>query len=169
MATESPVPAVHRSSRLVYPIQTGIWRIRNSDRRPNDISPESNIFGHDLPERSKGRHLGWDLEAAVGTPIYCIRAGRVTRAARNDSSSGWGPCHLWHTFVFNGQEYVVGYCHLSSIVSSLDREGDQVTDGMLIGHSGETGRGSPPHLHLEFQLNGRAIDPANFFGPPPIG
>ena len=168
MATESPVPAIHPSSRLIYPLQNGIWRIRNSERSPSDISPESNIYGDHLSERSKGRHWGWDLEAPVGTAVYCIRGGRVTRVSRNDSSSGWGPNHVWHTFVFNGQEYEVGYCHLSSVASFIDREGVSVADGMQLGLSGQTGLGSPPHLHLEFHLNGRHVNPSMFFGAPPI-
>jgi murein DD-endopeptidase MepM/ murein hydrolase activator NlpD len=50
-------------------------------------------------------------------------------------------------------------------MSTLDVQiGDQITAGQVIGKSGNTGFSTGPHLHLEFRLNGRPVDPAPYLG-----
>jgi murein DD-endopeptidase MepM/ murein hydrolase activator NlpD len=164
MASESTVLAQH-SSGLVYPLQNGIWKIRNHQRSADDIPPEQNVFGYNFDQRNKGRHGGWDLEAAVGTAVYSIRGGKIEDVGLNDSESGWGPNHVMQSFTFNGKVYTVRYCHLSSVRIT---NGKSINKGLQIGSSGETGRGSVPHLHIEFKLDGAAVDPRMFFGTPPF-
>ena len=52
------------------------------------------------------------------------------------------------------------YAHLSSINV---KEGDYVTDNMVLGKIGNTGRSDGMHLHYEILINGKSIDPALFF------
>ncbi len=172
MATESAVPVKHKPTQMVYPLQTGIWRIRNAERSANDIPPEANVFGRGgifNTHRSKGRHGGWDLQAAVGTAVYAVRGGSILDVGTNDGVSGWGPNHIMHSFTFNdgsgAKEYTIRYAHLSRVSV---RNGGSVREGELIGYSGETGVGSPPHLHIEFKLDGVGVNPTKFFGLAPF-
>ena len=52
------------------------------------------------------------------------------------------------------------YAHLSSINV---KKGDYVTDNVVIGKMGNTGRSDGMHLHYEILINGKPIDPALFF------
>ena len=52
------------------------------------------------------------------------------------------------------------YAHLSSINV---KKGDYVTDNVVIGKMGNTGRSDGMHLHYEILINGKSIDPALFF------
>ena len=52
------------------------------------------------------------------------------------------------------------YAHLSSINV---KKGDYVTDNVVIGKMGNTGRSDGMHLHYEILINGKSINPALFF------
>lgn len=59
--------------------------------------------------------------------------------------------------VLTDSGYMVRYLHLDSIGVSA---GDTVEKGALIGATGNTGRSTGPHLHLEVRTpEGKAIDP----------
>ena len=48
------------------------------------------------------------------------------------------------------------YGHLSRVTVAV---GDTVSAGQVIGLSGNSGRSSAPHLHLEIRREGRSLDP----------
>ena len=50
------------------------------------------------------------------------------------------------------------YAHLSSFTSGL-RRGTRVHQGDVIGHVGQTGWATGPHLHYEFRVNDQVRDP----------
>jgi murein DD-endopeptidase MepM/ murein hydrolase activator NlpD len=50
------------------------------------------------------------------------------------------------------------YAHLSSFASGL-RKGARVHQGDLIGHVGQTGWATGPHLHYEFRVNNEVRNP----------
>ena len=52
------------------------------------------------------------------------------------------------------------YAHLSRITVSV---GDYVAENTVIGKMGNTGRSAGPHLHYEIQVDGKSIDPSDFF------
>ena len=51
------------------------------------------------------------------------------------------------------------YGHLSTI---LVREGDVIPAGAVVGISGNTGKSTGPHLHLQIHVDGKSIDPKPF-------
>ncbi|MBL18779.1 MAG: hypothetical protein CMC82_02975 [Flavobacteriaceae bacterium] len=52
------------------------------------------------------------------------------------------------------------YAHLSRITV---RVGDYVGENMVIGKMGNTGRSAGAHLHYEIQVDGKSVDPSDFF------
>ncbi len=98
-----------------------------------------------------GSHLAVDIKIPVGTPIYAIANGVVTKVS--SKSSGFGK-HIVvkHTNVPSLKDpnkkvtLYSNYCHLSEI---LVAEGDVVTKGQLIGKSGDSGFATTPHIHFQ--------------------
>ena len=52
------------------------------------------------------------------------------------------------------------YAHLSRITV---RVGDYVSENIVIGKMGNTGRSAGAHLHYEIQVDGKSVDPSDFF------
>ncbi len=96
-------------------------------------------------------HNGVDYAAATGTPIKATGDGRVVHVGRK---GGYG-----NTIVIkHGQSYQTLYAHMSRYASGI-RSGNNVQQGQVIGYVGMTGLATGPHLHYEFQVNGRHVDP----------
>lgn len=111
-------------------------------------------FDEELPGR-EGPHRGVDIAASQGTPILSAADGVVTL-------SGWDT-NLGLVVVVdhrNGLSTLYGHC--SQIVVQA---GDQVGQGQVIAHLGNTGRSSAPHLHFEIRESGVAVDPRAYLGP----
>lgn len=99
------------------------------------------------------RHMGWDQNAAEGTPVRAMAAGVVARAA-NIVSDLYG---VYGRFVMidHGYSVFTNYAHLSEVYVEL---GQRVEAGQIIALSGNTGRSSAPHLHWEFLAHGEWVD-----------
>jgi murein DD-endopeptidase MepM/ murein hydrolase activator NlpD len=95
-------------------------------------------------------HLGTDYAADTGTRVYATADGTVTRA-------GWWGGYGRMIEIRHVNGYSTRYAHLSFIARGISR-GVRVTQGQLIGHVGQTGLATGPHLHYEMRLNGRAIN-----------
>jgi murein DD-endopeptidase MepM/ murein hydrolase activator NlpD len=54
--------------------------------------------------------------------------------------------------------YTTLYAHMSKFKKKL-KLGDKVYQGDVIGYVGSSGLATGPHLHYEFRLNNKAIDP----------
>lgn len=94
-------------------------------------------------------HLGVDFGAPTGTPIRAVGDGVVSFAGQQN---GYGNVvHIQHS----GDRITV-YAHLSRIDV---RRGQQVEQGVRIGAVGATGWATGPHLHFEFKVGGRQVDP----------
>jgi hypothetical protein len=109
---------------------------------------------HDYP--------AWDWSIPQGTPIYAIRPGTVTRATTWNhnwwdtgcGTTGGGNCNRCGTGVTitdtDGTRWI--YCHGSALHVT---QGQTVTAGQHILTSGNTGRSTGPHLHLEINVSNR--------------
>lgn len=94
-------------------------------------------------------HAGLDIAVPIGTPVRAVKAGTVQSAG---AASGYGIA----VYLEHGGGESTRYGHLSK---PLVRAGQQVASGEQIALSGNSGRSTGPHLHLEIRRNGRAVDP----------
>ncbi len=94
-------------------------------------------------------HLGVDFGAPTGTPVRTVGDGVVSFAGQQN---GYGNVvQIQHS----GDRSTV-YAHLSRIDV---RAGQHVEQGTRIGAVGATGWATGPHLHFEFKMGGRQVDP----------
>lgn len=96
-----------------------------------------------------GHHDGYDLAAALGSPIRATKTGRVSFAG---SQGGYGKLIVlehpegWSTY----------YGHASQLAV---KEGQTVQAGQVVAYVGSTGHSTGPHLHYELRHHGVAVDP----------
>jgi len=97
------------------------------------------------------KHEGIDYGAPFGTPVEATASGVVTRAG---FTGGYGRLvELRHAGGIRTR-----YAHLSAIGAGI-RPGARVEQGAIVGRVGASGLATGPHLHYEFVLNGRHVDP----------
>lgn len=101
-------------------------------------------------------HTGLDVAVPTGTPIRAPADGVVSLV---DEFYFNGKT----VFVDHGQGFVSMLCHLDQATVEA---GQPVRRGEVLGQSGHSGRATGPHLHWSVYLNGAAVDPALFIGPP---
>ncbi len=101
-----------------------------------------------------GAHMGTDMLAAGGTPVYASVDG-VVRISQ-DSYGAYGVTVVLES-VLNGQRLSTVYPHLQT-GSRQVTSGQTVTAGQLVGLVGSTGRSTASHLHFEVYVDGRALD-----------
>lgn len=94
-------------------------------------------------------HLGVDFGAPTGTPVRTVGEGVV-------SFAGWQNGYGNVVQVQHSGDRTTVYAHLSRIDV---RRGQQVEQGARIGAVGATGWATGPHLHFEFKVGGRQVDP----------
>ncbi|MCD0504199.1 M23 family metallopeptidase [Bordetella petrii] len=96
-------------------------------------------------------HKGVDYAAPSGTPIHSTAEGTVEFAG---VQRGYGNVVIIEHF----GKYSTVYAHQSRIASGIKR-GTKVSQGQLIGYVGSTGWATGPHLHYEFRIGNRPVDP----------
>ncbi len=102
----------------------------------------------------KWRHTGLDINGTLKDATYAVDAGIVTFSGWN--KSGYGNMIL----VDHGNGMVTRYAHHSKMYV---KAGDQVTKGQTIGMVGSTGRSTGPHLHFEIYMNGKRVNPLEYY------
>ncbi len=98
-------------------------------------------------------HQGQDITVKSGTPIYAPADGIVKRAYY---AGGFGN----HIKLDHGNGYSTLFAHLSKIKV---KHGQKVKRGDVIGHTGNTGRSTAPHLHYEIHHYGESKNPLDYF------
>jgi murein DD-endopeptidase MepM/ murein hydrolase activator NlpD len=116
-----------------------IWPLRG---------PVTSEFG----PRWGGFHPGIDIAAPSGTPIHAAKAGTVIFAGYN---GGYGN----FVCIDHGGGFTTCYAHQSRIAVS---DGQQVSQGQVIGYEGSTGYSTGPHLHFETRINGNPQNPRRY-------
>lgn len=95
-------------------------------------------------------HRGVDFALPTGTPIIAPSDGEVVKVAYQANGAGR------YIVLKHGRNYKTVYMHLSK---ALVKPGQQVKRGERIALSGNTGRSTGPHLHYEFHINDRPVNP----------
>ncbi len=94
-------------------------------------------------------HAGIDVAAPTGTPIWAAKAGTVIFVGQE---SGYGNTVI----INNGGNLTTLYAHMSRFGVS---EGQQVSQGQVIGAIGTTGDATGPHVHFETRYGGVPRNP----------
>lgn len=95
-------------------------------------------------------HKGVDFSVPMGTPVIAPADALVEKVAYQAGGAGL------YVVLRHSREYQTVYMHLSR---PLVRAGQNVKKGERIALSGNTGISTGPHLHYEFHINGRAVNP----------
>ena len=98
-------------------------------------------------------HQGMDFTAPTGTEIFATGNATV-------KFTGWKQGYGNTVILDHGFGYETLYAHL---YKSLVRKGQRVRRSDIITLVGNTGKSTGPHLHYEVRLNGKPVDPRNYY------
>ena len=101
-------------------------------------------------------HAGIDFRASTGTRVYASKTGKVIFAGRK---GGYGKL----VGIEHPDDFTTWYGHLSRIRVKV---GQTVSQGKVIGLSGNTGISTGPHLHFEIRYKGRSEKPTKYITIP---
>ncbi|TAH45364.1 MAG: M23 family peptidase [Betaproteobacteria bacterium] len=122
-------------------------------RSPLEFSRVTSSFGgriHPILNRARD-HKGVDFGAPTGTPVKATSDGVVEFAG---TQRGYGNLIVLQ----HRGKIATAYAHLHGFARNL-REGQEVSQGDIIGYVGTTGMSTGPHLHYEVRIDGEALDP----------
>ena len=129
----SPGPIKQGSGQLIWPVN----------------GPVTGVFGEQRPGHM---HSGVDIAVPEGTPIRAADSGRV-------ALMGWVGGYGNYTCIQHTASMSTCYGHQSRFATS---NGASVSQGQVIGYSGNTGNSTGPHLHFEVRINGSPVDPMGY-------
>jgi murein DD-endopeptidase MepM/ murein hydrolase activator NlpD len=98
-------------------------------------------------------HLGIDIAAATGAPVYAADSGVVVYSG--SISGGYG----YMVMIDHGNGFHTLYAHNSQLVA---RCGQNVGQGQTIAYAGSTGNSTGPHLHFEIRYMGAFVNPWDY-------
>ena len=101
-------------------------------------------------KRIRRQHNGVDYACPVGTPVHAVASGVVTRRGWDPFGGGW---RIW---IKHAGGYESAYLHLSRFAV---QQGQRVSQGQVIGYSGNSGGSTGPHLDYRLKKNGKYINP----------
>lgn len=106
---------------------------------------------HEVSEVHQTPHKGIDYAIPIGTKVQSYTGGKVV-LIKDSGDESFGK----HVKIRTIYGYEVIYAHLSQI---LVKEGDQIKVGDVIALSGNTGRSTGPHLHVQVNYRDEDKDP----------
>ncbi len=98
-------------------------------------------------------HLGLDICAYYGAPIYAGASGTVTHAGEDY----WG--YGKYIIIDHGNGYQTVYAHCSALYVKV---GQKVTQGEFIAALGSTGMVTGPHVHFEVRRGDTKLNPVDY-------
>ena len=98
-------------------------------------------------------HQGMDFKAPTGTEVFATGNAKV-------KFTGWKQGYGNTVILDHGFGYETLYAHL---YKSLVRKGQKVRRSDIIALVGNSGKSTGPHLHYEVRLNGKPVDPRNYY------
>ncbi len=117
------------------------------------------------PER-RTKHLGIDVFAIAGTPVFAPLAGEVAYVTYNADPLDYGNTLILKHEMPDGTLFWTLYGHLGGSLPGLMRPGQKVAPGQLIAHLGDwhENGGWSPHIHFQVMSSLLTQDKGNFFG-----
>ena len=97
-------------------------------------------------------HQGMDFRAAEGVEVASTADGTV-------SETGYDSSYGNFVVVKHNSDFSTKYSHLKDIVV---KKGDKISGGSPVGHVGNTGLATSPHLHYEVLKGGERVDPGGY-------
>lgn len=94
-------------------------------------------------------HNGTDFATPMRTPVVAAGDGVVNRVVRHRYAG-------LYIEIQHGSKYRTRYLHLNK---AYVRKGQKVSRGQKIALTGNSGRSTGPHLHYEFHINKRPVNP----------
>nr|MDK2851402.1 hypothetical protein [Candidatus Cloacimonadota bacterium] len=124
--------------------------ILKQDRIRDDlVNPIEGAIISEYGLRNGKPHKGIDIGAKNGTPINAVLDGKVVFAGTQGSYG--------NVIVIEHLDFVMTvYAHNEK---NLVKVGDKVTKGQQIATVGATGNATTAHLHFEYRVKGKAINP----------
>jgi murein DD-endopeptidase MepM/ murein hydrolase activator NlpD len=116
------------------------------------IWPVNGTFTSPFGMRWGRLHAGIDISVPEGTPIRAADSGTVVLM-------GWVGGYGNYTCIQHTGSMSTCYAHQSSFATS---NGASVSQGQVIGYSGNTGNSTGPHLHFEVRIGGSPVDPMGY-------
>jgi hypothetical protein len=134
--------------------------ILTTEQQPDFKSPlkqediERVTFGYGETSTTAGVkfHNGIDLVGKAGKSVMASADGVVKTATQSKENGNY-------IVIDHSDGYSTKYLHLK------DRKvtaGERVNSGKTIGHVGNTGKSTGPHLHFEILRSGKTLNPASF-------
>lgn len=143
-----------------------------------DTGPDNWGWRIDPVYGGRAYHAGSDLSASLGLNVVASRSGTVisvndgARDCGADCGSGYGN----FVVIDHGDGYFTRYGHLKKdSVTKYVSVGMTVSQGQIIGLSGNSGKSTGPHLHFEIREGnswGTSLNPFDYIStsnPRPIG
>jgi beta-lactamase regulating signal transducer with metallopeptidase domain len=127
----------------IFPISEGLYTKITVQHDQKMVDPFTN---------QKRIHQGIDIKAEEGVAVLCAGIGIVVKIS---SEKGWGNLII----VEHGDGFETWYAHLKDFTVEY---GQKVEKGHTIGHVGNTGKSTGPHLHYEVRLNGKSLNPMDY-------
>ena len=108
-------------------------------------------------------HEGIDIMAPMGSKIFAVAPGRITRVRTNPEGHNYGI----HVRIDHIEGYRTIYAHLKQ---AIVRVGQQVQAGQLLGFANDTGNSFGSHLHLTLKKKDENYKnwPYHIFDPTPF-
>lgn len=123
---------------------------RYDEARPIYTTP---LFGGGARPTDERRtvHLGLDLFAEPGTPVYAPLEGTVHTVANNQAALDYGPLVVLEHVTGEGEPFWLLFGHLSPASLAMVSPGMRVRRGQQLGEIGAPPDNGdwPPHLHLQ--------------------
>lgn len=120
---------------------------------------------HPVTGRPNTFHAGQDFPALPGTPMYTNKPLIVDQNSFQLGSDGKGYGNqIVVRDPVTGQQYRMA--HLDQRPNW--KPGDTIPSGAVVGHVGNTGGSTGPHLHWEVLDNGRPQDPSRYKNSTPV-
>ena len=131
-----------------YPELIGLnWSyfFRNSDSNKRTASQRIRLGGSRL-------HVGMDLIADTGTPLYSPCSGKVLQAGDEETMGYYVIFETTAKIYGNTKKLTVRMMHMKQFPSVA--VGDTITKNTLLGYVGNTGDSEGPHLHVDINTEG---------------